>query len=353
MAHSQEVAMKISIQDDSVFRRLDNKTTPLRFKVQSVADSMQQKGAFAQFHERNTLRAIATIEPLDFMEIVTSGFRVQFAITDDGAIDVDLPTCAAIVSGMQVLSVQDVATSQEPPSYVASCSPELFVTARASHAGTAVVTGNCSCAVSIMHFTTFALVDAVPDRVIESKNLLTTVQVLDFLVFLPIPLDAFTPDMRVLFVLCVGNAYARHALQVQVLQVDRWPASPAGAPQVKISVRVTGLPPLQKIPSNVLDQELLRNGIPSTTSGSISKRTPSLSGEHPSLLVLVAIVSACIIVAGGAFWWYVYYAGSNMDGEAGNHDMIWGGHEQGYMQVYPQQYSTRAQLTLDSTHTSA
>jgi len=96
MAHLQEVAMKITIQDDSVFLCLDNKTTALRFKVQSVADSIQQKGVFAQFHERNTLRALATIKPLDFMQIVTLCFRVQFAITDNSAIGVNLPTCAVV-----------------------------------------------------------------------------------------------------------------------------------------------------------------------------------------------------------------------------------------------------------------
>jgi len=348
MAHSQEVAMKITIQDDSVFRRLDNKTTPLRFKVQSVADSMQQKGAFARFHERNTLRALATIEPLDFMEIVTSGFRVQFAITDDNAIDVDLPTCAAIVQGMQVLSVQDVAASQEPPSYVASCSPELFVVASAPHTGSASVLGNCSCAVSIMHFTTFALVDAVPDRIIESKNLLTTMEVVDFAVFLPIALGEFTPDMRALFVVCVGNAYARNALQVQVLQVDRWPPLPAGpggvvgragSSEIKISVRVTGLPPLREIPTGVLDQELLRNGMPSTTSGAVSTHTRALSGEHPSLLFLIAIVSACLIVVVGAFFSRACWARSNMDGAAVQRDTPWEAREQDYMQVLPQQYS--------------
>ena len=76
----------------------------------------------------------------------------------------DEADCAFLVAGMQVLSVNDITNLEEPPSQVGWCSPALLEPVM--DAASARLKGNCSCAVNVTHFTTFATVDAEADNML-------------------------------------------------------------------------------------------------------------------------------------------------------------------------------------------
>ena len=104
-------------------------------------------------------------QPLDMIELLPDkGLELHFAISDDSGINVDLTTCAFLVAGMQVLSVDDITDFAETPKFVDHCKPRLFKQS-ISH-----MRGNCSCAVNVTHFTTFGTVDAEADGMMQAEE---------------------------------------------------------------------------------------------------------------------------------------------------------------------------------------
>ena len=192
------IALKIHIKNSMVVKRFDNKSTALQFLVQAVVDSTRHLGAFDEFSQRGTLRSLITVQPLDLVQIVDTGFVFRMAIPDEASIGTDAATCGNIAQGMQVLSVDDVTSSANMPSFVGFCEPFLLqyhISASSSSQLVSGAVGNCSCAVNITHFGTFALIDAVADRQLQAKNRI--VSVLDFVVFMPLSPAGFTPALQI------------------------------------------------------------------------------------------------------------------------------------------------------------
>jgi len=120
------IALEIHIKDSMVVKRFDNKSTALQFLVQAVVDSTRRLGSFDEFSQRGTLRSLITVQPLDLVQIVDTGFVFRMAIPDEAAIGTDDATCVNIAKGMQVLSVDDVTSSANMPSFVGFCEPFLL-----------------------------------------------------------------------------------------------------------------------------------------------------------------------------------------------------------------------------------
>ena len=317
------IALEIYIKDSMVITRFDQKSTALRFLVQAVADSTRHLGSFYEFSQRGTLRSLMTVQPLDLVQIVDTGFVFRMAIPDEAAIGADAATCAQIATGMQVLSADDVTSSANTPSFVGFCVPFLLQYYTAAPPTSQFVpgaVGNCSCAVNITHFSTFALIDAVADRLLQAKNRI--VSVLEFVVFMPLSLAEFSPALQITFVHSVSNVYMISTDQVHILQTETWPpavlpearrsSTPTDPPQIRISVRIRSIFPIEKQPSSVLNSEFLKNGLPSVLSGIVLPQQPSASTQQRTVFSLALFISVgFLLVACGGALCYASYTHTN------------------------------------------
>ena len=317
------IALEIHIKDSTVVKRFDNKSTALQFLVLSVADSTRHLGAFDEFSQRGTLRSLITVQPLDLVEIVDTGFVFRMAIPEEAAIGTDAATCVNIAQGMQVLRVDDVTSSADMPSFVGFCEPFLLqyhIPTPSSSQSSSGAVGNCSCAVNITHFGTFALIDAVADRKLQAKNRI--VSVLDFVVFMPLSPAGFTPALQITFVQSVSNVYMISTEQIQILQIEPWPpvaaretrrsSAPTDASQIRISVRVRSIWPIQKQLSSVLNSEFLKNGLPSVLSGIVLPQQPPASTQERIVFSLaVFLFVGFVLVSGSGMLCYASYTRPN------------------------------------------
>ena len=318
------IALEIHIQDSMVVRRFDNKSTALRVLVQAVVDSTRHWGSFREFSQRGTLRSLITVQPLDLVHIVDTGFVFRMAIPEDAAIGADAATCANIVQGMQVLSVDKATGSGNKPRFVDFCVPFLLQYHTATPAASQVVAGavgNCSCAVNVTHFGTFALIDAVPDRLLQAKHKI--VSVLDFFVFMPLTPAGFSPALQITFVQSVANVYMMTTEQVHIVQIEPWPptavrearrsSTPAEPSQIRISVRIRSIWPISKQSSSALNSEFLKNGLPSVLSGIILPQQPSPSIQQRIVfsLSLFLFVGFVLVLGCGVLCFVSYTHTSN------------------------------------------
>jgi len=348
----QAVALKIKITDKSVYTRFDAKTTPLRFKIQPVTDSIQHTGAFKPFLKRTTLRSLLTIEPLELLQITSLGFELQLAIPGDAAIRVDYPTCVALVAGMQVLAASDVSDARHEPSFVAFCRPVLF-----HEHSEDLSTGNCSCAVDTMHFTTFALVDAQADRMLRAKEM--SLSVLQFFVFLPLSLIDFTTEVRTRFMASMHAVYSSSTLRVELLLVEEWPPPSTTLPEpvggqskmqtsntrrgmeasgneIRISMSVSSVTPFAKVASSKLNIQLLQNGLPAALSGITLPENASVDTQSRAFLTFVLFLVLGIVVC-GSICWSCCYAKHKQDHHAHSDDPD--EHSAGYLSVADQSFA--------------
>jgi hypothetical protein len=139
--------------DKLKYRRYDNKTDPVSFSVRPVPDSHRQEGSFKGFNDRGSLLSLVTIEPSVPIELdLESDLQLLVPVMEDASTDCDLDTCSQIVSGLQVLSVDDIGELDAEPDFVDYCTPALI--------GEVGGRGNCSCSATVKHFSTFAVVDS-------------------------------------------------------------------------------------------------------------------------------------------------------------------------------------------------
>ena len=337
----QAVALKIKVKDRSVYTRFDAKTTPLRFKIQPVTDSIQHTGTFQKFLERHTLRSLLTIEPLELLQITSLGFELQLAVPGDAAIRVDYRTCGALVADIQVLAASDVSDAQQEPSFVAFCRPVLFL-----EPSEGLSTGNCSCAVDTMHFATFALIDAQADRMLRAKEM--SLSVLQFFVFLPLSLIDFTTKVRTRFMTSMLAVYSSSTLRVELLLVEDWPPPSTGLPAptrraleasaagIRISMRVSSVAPFAKVASSKLSTQLLRNGLPAALSGiTLPENVSTEKQSRPFLTFLLFFVLGIVVC--GSICWSCCYAKNRQHQHAHSADPY--AHSTDYLSVADQSFA--------------
>jgi len=330
------VVMRIKIYDAAAVKQFgvhpnkpinssEENGNTVRFKVNAVSDSLQQRGSFKQFHERGTIRSIVTVEPLDLIQIVQEGVQMQLALPEDAAVDVDITMCAELVQGMQVISVQDASSLDKIPMFVQFCTPILVfmpVAQPTTSTSSPLVKGVCSCAIDLTHFTTFALVDVVVDDMLQKKN--TPATVLVFFVFLPLHPTAFDENTRASFVLAVASVYSMSISNVQLLAVDLWPpddmttttttTSVSGARgtagtnipttprrrsllsthQSRLTVRISGTPAFTKKSTAALNVQLIIQGLPASLSGIVPQKITD-SEAFPRQFILLACVAVLLM----------------------------------------------------------
>mmetsp|Transcript_25019 Transcript_25019/g.82546 ORF Transcript_25019/g.82546 Transcript_25019/m.82546 type:complete len:550 (-) Transcript_25019:1679-3328(-) len=134
----------------NAFRRMDNLSEAVNFTIAPVSASALQEGPFALLYSSgNIVSSVITIEP-------------SAALVIDGGLTIDIPIdgskemCSQILQNVQMVVVSDLLNFNATPEGLGSCSMGSV--------------GNCSCAATIYHFSTYAVANSYSVYSVSSVN---------------------------------------------------------------------------------------------------------------------------------------------------------------------------------------
>lgn len=287
LAEDGKPAMKLNVSKSSF--KVGDMVKAVNFSIARVPDSLVQQGSFGKLFRSGALvGSLITIEPSAAVTVI-GGVVLDIPILDQEA-STDPAKCLAILQNLQMFAVDDITNVTEVPTLMGTCTKGEL---------------NCSCAVEIIHFSTYGVIDSgvsVP-AVAPSPSapapsplpppLSAPESSLVLAVKMPYTKAQFDVDKQKIFKEAMASAAGILPLNVEILSINDSRRRQGKSITVETKLRATDSASLQALATQLgsndaamlakINAELTKRGLPASTGVSALLPSPLVKSSSATL----------------------------------------------------------------------